>query len=452
MGHDAHFLQRLDRITREQIDFALSLYRDHVAVRYALDHLGLPADAKRVALALVDGGSGPFLIVARDGGFVTCLGEGMSPRPWPVIPRTEVNRQLEAKATLRRTRRLSAEAEERGMSLLEPLVTRTNLLSREELDEIGRFAPLVAAPLHAIGATACVDLVRLVVSSKGRLPPGPHRAQCAKAHAVMAWSAAHAFELLGLADPGCHAKAVRAYKSPRSFSMPLSYLMDFTFVWRGAWAAGMVGEPLVEGYLRELSGSASSARSADAALALAVIALRNQGARGHVTSELEAILERSDSSAPSRDRAESVNHALGVLREPDSAEAYVQERGALRFQSSVGGGSTPSFDGWEDVPLELARTAYMTGPGSLLDLPHERRHLFAAAPTLAKVSATDFHYPRSWGRQLVRPWTEEQVVAHAARIFAGFAPTPVRVATAVSRNAPCACGSGRKSKRCCGTD
>jgi hypothetical protein len=38
-----------------------------------LDHARLPEGADRIALALTADPAGPHVIVARDGGFVTCL-------------------------------------------------------------------------------------------------------------------------------------------------------------------------------------------------------------------------------------------------------------------------------------------------------------------------------------------------------------------------------------------
>jgi hypothetical protein len=78
MGHDEHFLERLDRVASDHMALALGLYRDHELVRYILTHLRLPEAAERIAIALEDGGFGPHVVVARDGGFVTCLGPGMS--------------------------------------------------------------------------------------------------------------------------------------------------------------------------------------------------------------------------------------------------------------------------------------------------------------------------------------------------------------------------------------
>jgi hypothetical protein len=47
--------------------------------------------AARIALSLGDGERGPFVVVARDGHFVTCLAEGMSPGDHPVIPRGQLD-------------------------------------------------------------------------------------------------------------------------------------------------------------------------------------------------------------------------------------------------------------------------------------------------------------------------------------------------------------------------
>ncbi|HEY6463295.1 MAG TPA: hypothetical protein VIY73_24175, partial [Polyangiaceae bacterium] len=77
MAHAHHFLSRLDRVTREQTEFALGLYRDDAAVRYVLEQVKLPPEAARVALAVDDPREGPFVLVTRDGKFVTCLGRGM---------------------------------------------------------------------------------------------------------------------------------------------------------------------------------------------------------------------------------------------------------------------------------------------------------------------------------------------------------------------------------------
>lgn len=90
-GHDVHFLERLERLSTPETELALSLYQDPVLIRALLEQLRLPESAARVALSLGDGERGPFVVVARDGHFVTCLAEGMSPGEHPVIRRGQLD-------------------------------------------------------------------------------------------------------------------------------------------------------------------------------------------------------------------------------------------------------------------------------------------------------------------------------------------------------------------------
>src|SRR3954462_3480849 len=91
MGHEHHFLSRLDRVSRPHVELALALYRDDALLRYVLDSVHLPERAERVAISLDDPHEGPFLIVTREGRFVTCLGRGMSPGEWPIVTRGQLD-------------------------------------------------------------------------------------------------------------------------------------------------------------------------------------------------------------------------------------------------------------------------------------------------------------------------------------------------------------------------
>lgn len=42
MGHQHHFLSRLDRVSLQHVELALTLYRDHDLVRYLLARLSIP--------------------------------------------------------------------------------------------------------------------------------------------------------------------------------------------------------------------------------------------------------------------------------------------------------------------------------------------------------------------------------------------------------------------------
>jgi SEC-C motif len=90
-GHARHFLSRLRRVKRAQIELALSLYRDPTLVKAVFESANLPESTQRVAISLKDPKEGPFIIVARDGYFVTCLGKRMSVGALPVIPREQLD-------------------------------------------------------------------------------------------------------------------------------------------------------------------------------------------------------------------------------------------------------------------------------------------------------------------------------------------------------------------------
>src|SRR6476646_4114282 len=89
--HAHHFLSRLDRVSLGHVELALSLYNDAPLVRYVLSSASLPEGAARVAISLDDPREGPFIVVTRDGHFVTCLGAGMRPGELPVIARSHLD-------------------------------------------------------------------------------------------------------------------------------------------------------------------------------------------------------------------------------------------------------------------------------------------------------------------------------------------------------------------------
>src|SRR5690606_16171925 len=134
--HDAHFLTRIQRLESEHAELALALYHDSELVRFVLSKVELADAVERVAISLGDPERGPFIIVARDGGFVTCLGVGMRPGDdKPLITR----RQLDAiSGRVDGLRRAMSEAES-SMShtrrLLRRVLEAGDRLTREEFEQ-----------------------------------------------------------------------------------------------------------------------------------------------------------------------------------------------------------------------------------------------------------------------------------------------------------------------------
>lgn len=453
MGHDGHFLERLDRVSRDQTELALELYRDHEAVRHLLDREQVPREAERVAIALGDDGSAPHVIVARDGHFVTCLGPGMSPRPWPVLAKRVLLASLGHASDMRHRRRVAKDIARKGEDehdLIARLSKRKNMLSREEIVGISAFAPLFAHALYAISAQRAVTVVQAAMLSEHPPKTGVER------HARQVWAAAYGIELAGTVEERVVRKFAPGVDDGIAFSTAASHLSNYTFVLRGIWAAGVVGPSLIPSYLARFDCARSSMKALDACLALATIALRHEAARDEVLSVLSA--RRTVSHGTKLDRAYEwfVRYAIDTVEKPESTEATARRAGAVHYFELAGQrGLTAGVDGHvaspDEVPADLAETAYLNVGGSLeLDPEAALEHFFGALPLLAKVSVGAFHYPGRLVKALLEPWGEADVREHYRQLRAATGvKAPVKYDAKIARNDPCPCGSGKKFKRCC---
>ena len=73
------------------VELALALYNDLELLREVLARAGLPEGAERVAISLDDPIEGPFVVVTREGRFVTCLGAGMLVSDLPIVTRERLD-------------------------------------------------------------------------------------------------------------------------------------------------------------------------------------------------------------------------------------------------------------------------------------------------------------------------------------------------------------------------
>ena len=152
MDHAKHFLNRLERLVGSEVDVALELYRDPGLVQAVLGALALPDGAERIAISLDDAALGPFVVVTRDGHFVTCLGRGMRSGDLPVVTRPELDAcgrrvaRLHEKLSL--ARQLEA-GDRRSQQLLRRLLLSPDSISREDFLEVAAWEPLLG--------TACLD-------------------------------------------------------------------------------------------------------------------------------------------------------------------------------------------------------------------------------------------------------------------------------------------------------
>ena len=293
MEHAEHFLSRLDRLPRSEVDLALDLYRDPELVHRVLGEVALPEQAERVAISIDDPTDGPFLIVTREGRFVTCLGRGMRPGGHPVVTRAELDRIARKVDGLRE--KLVIEQQLRGKEspqsrLLRRLCVASDSVSREEFLAVAEWAPLLGQMFLETYLRMAVELLKHApVLRKVRIK-GPKAEKYLHAYWTVLHSAGHMALLASLTDeknmvaPAC----ARFIGSTAGFSRALTWTGVLRFVAQGAWAAGRVGRVLLPEYKRALVESGEAFEVIDALFALLAIGTRTTGARAEISKAIHA--------------------------------------------------------------------------------------------------------------------------------------------------------------------
>ena len=155
MRHAEHFLSRLDRLAGSEVETALELYRDPDLLRLVLAEVALPEAASRVAVSLADPVEGPFLVVTRDGHFVTCLARGMKPGELPIVTRGQLDALSQKFTTLRErlklATRLTGKREGACDMLLRRVLCAADSVSREDFLAVSAWEPLLGPDFLQMG-------------------------------------------------------------------------------------------------------------------------------------------------------------------------------------------------------------------------------------------------------------------------------------------------------------
>jgi hypothetical protein len=459
MGHDEHFLERLDRVATDHMDLALGLYRDHELVRYILTHLRLPEAAERIALALEDGGSGPHVVVARDGGFVTCLGPGMSTGALPIVSRahldglvSKVERVREGMALARKRgfdqTRLLARIESAG-----PAVAREDYLAASAM--LGPAVPLLAGVYASWAST--LDEIYPLLQTPRRLDPAARR-RAEQDLARGAWAMAHS--ALILVD-SAERQWVRDWATlpAHEKGSPWEVLMmqnAFPFVIRAAWLAGRLGKPMLASYKARFAQAANPMTVREAGWGLLSMALRHASLRSEALKALQ-------SPPPPRAAAEPwVESAQAIFRE---AAVAVQTKEEQLYDEAMSLGRdfaiVRTHDLPESSPYRFAERAQVPDDvvlPALFDASYDVSNgeragdlMLIGVTAAARASAADFYFPATLLHVLGPPRLEEigSSLVEMRRTLFGVSKT-VRRAEKPGRNDPCPCGSGKKYKKCHG--
>jgi hypothetical protein len=468
LSHQHHFLSRLDRVASAEVELALELYRDHELVEFLLARVRLPEQAERVAISLGDPQNGPFLIVTRDGRFVTCLAEGMKVDDLPIIPRAQLEAIAERHEDLRARFGLLRELERRPgkkSNLLLRLHEAGDSLSREEFLAVSALQPLIQIELMGIHIRVTKELEQarerlLVVLRRTDHPKEAHREEL-RLYFLRSWLVAHlsllvaldarqVFECVGFDT----VRPIGTYFSNATFAHANVGLAS-----RGIWSVGRMGKLILPNYKEAYTSATTALDMVEAALGLAVLGLRHQKLRAEVQKTLATLPASFGRDAPESAEgrwSKAISTIISLAFEsPDACRLSHAQQGARIAMERTQGlppGSKERFTRMEDVPLDVAWALAAGWDADFLGNLGNIKHLILSLPWIADAAPEEFYLPEDVLRVVHRPWTPERTIRllTSRRDHRKTLMREERQSAGPTRNGPCHCGSGKKHKRCCG--
>ncbi|MEM9458735.1 MAG: SEC-C metal-binding domain-containing protein [Myxococcota bacterium] len=462
VAHDTHFLTRIERLERTHAELALALYHDSELVRYVLSKLDLPDAVERVAISLDDPEQGPFIIVARDGAFVTCLGKGM--RPGDGQPRVTRRRLDTLSRHIEGLRRAIDEAEtstSHCRRLVRKVLDAGDRLSREEFDELVGLAPLLYPEyFHALVSAVATSTEAYGRLERARRLTAPRHATALRVYWNSTWSMAHFALLLAadgprfLTDVFDRVEAMSPeYVGQRAELLPwvLTRLGVTSFAARGAWVASKIPRVLLPDLKKSWAEAGTPNTSMSFGLGLSAIGLRHRRLR----AEVRKVLAR-----PEPPGEEPLAAALRKVfsagydtacEAPEPLREAVSET-AHKVLEQISKGLPNKERALAEFPDEVAVSVLLSMPLGLHDVD-TLVHLLMWLPWVVKAEARDFYLPAryldpadEWKRREAVMLIEPRRKHDHPRGSTSVDPTAPR------RKGPCPCGSGKKYKRCCGAD
>ncbi len=469
MGHAHHFLSRLDRVSLPHVELALSLYRDDALLRFILQSARIPEGAERVAISLDDPAQGPFIVVTREGRFVTCLGEGMSVGDRHVITRVQLEGLAVRHGALRERmeacKKLSGERGGTG-KLLRRIYEAGDNLSREELTAASALQPLYRLEFlnFVLAANHDLSVAREFFEREMRRSDKLDKRHDEALHRYWKtlWSLAH-LTVLTADDGRATLESLPASVQPMltheaTISWPAVRQGMLAIAARGVWAAGRVGKLHLPAYKRRFADAATFFTVIDGAMGLAVIGMRHARLRAEVMKALAAGPDLEEEGAYAnliRTLGETASKLFGTAE--DTAEWSRLHRGigsalAVKYSKYLPESFPYRYAREEDVPEELAMTLGANHPADLVTKSSAALFLASMVPWLARASAEDLYLPAAYLAEARIKWepirTMVALRAHQHVLTKGV--PVVQQPEGPSRSGPCPCGSGKKYKRCCG--
>lgn len=467
MGHAHHFLSRLDRVSLPHVELALSLYRDEGLLRYLFDRAHVPEQTPRVALSLEDPEEGPFLILTRDGKFVTCLGKGMSPGEWPVITRG----QLDAIATkvydIRERLQIALKSAGGVKALIRRIYDAADELSREDFLSISALQPLYGMDFLRLYLGAGVDLndVRdtLIPILRKTEKPKPIYHDILRSYWQNLWAVGNLAVLAAMDGAnGIPDDLLEMFGEQSSFSWPAVRQGILPIALRGIWAAARIGKPLLGPYKRRYQNALSRLQNIDSAGAIMAIGVRHSRLRAEAEKALGADIPDRLKGTVDGKVADAIRglarKCLEIERTAPEFHQEIHQQLGARLALEITKGSTDPdfhFTRIEDVPRDTAFLLAINGNWSFLENAPQNADtalwFFTTLGRVARGAPEDLYFPRDMLRRMRVPWTPEMTLNVLRTMRDHLYSRPVAAPKGPARKGPCPCGSGKKYKRCCGS-
>jgi hypothetical protein len=458
MGHAHHFLSRLDRVSYDEVELSLGLYNNAPLVRYILSRAGLPARAERVAISLDDRNEGPFLIVTREGRFVTCLGRGMR-CDQPVVRRWQLDALAERHEELKACMRPSelVPEHERSTTRLFKRITQVGAdFSREDFLDLAPLQPLLL-PTY-LKRIREIDSWLFVARHNLRHVERPRPCE----HELMQnvwghlWALKHLSALVGVGTPVEYFEDLpreRLERVKRSDGTVPGHHASLPIAAAGAWLTGRFGGAYLPICGHHFERSTCIAVIRQSAAELAAVAGAHPRLRDAVLAAFRGLQpERTPADCGAREeRATLAAQVLAAFERTDDLDVRAALWGAERLLAT--GHPSVARNGWRDVrdvPVDVAMPFAASAIDAWLSEDDNVAELLRLAPSFARYRPEDLYLPRRWLNELHVPWAPADTMGHLRALRSYYsAAVPVSAPKAPGRNDPCTCGSGAKYKKCC---
>lgn len=441
MGHDHHFLSRLDRVSHEQTELALGLYRDHELVEYLVQRAGV-APHQRFAVAIGPSDVGPYLILQGNGHFVTCLAAGMSADKHRIFPRRWLDETTHSYGVLRKrlARIQASNREDRQAGLVGEILRLGMTFPREDFFAARALAPILGRALVHAHATTMLDCAEGQVLLAKKHASGRALDTLIEHTWRAYWSSSSIALLVGYAGDSASALHEDIEGANHSLTRRLTASGIFGLTVRGIHAAACSGTRAIASHAYRLESAETPTAARDAVLSMLGVGARSPEAWPEIVESFRGLEQGSED--PVEDYAAGLVAPFVGKKHPETVLAEAEASFLQRARAAPVARGNRSAEA--HVTDERAR---LSGAFLLDDDTTAKGYslLLGAIRYFATCDASDLFLPESVALHAPKLSLREKQVALRRHIALDRAQ-PGEIA---GRNDLCACGSGRKTKRCC---